>query len=820
MRIARQLKFSAMATLAAVLVLTPQVYLAWQAFDSAQTNSSIAQTIYRNFFERVSFRDQYFLYREDRTRALWDESKAQSDALLAVAKTQPRSETDQQALERVRVAVDDEVTLFHRIVDNTQAQKSATDSRPVYQELDKRLYSQMLLRATEVRNATSALEESSAKQVERAYRRLILVAFALALALAAMIVFNALHIGGLLRRRLAPLHQGTKRVSAGDLAHRIKSDGTDEFSELAQSVNAMTEKLQQLTQGLEETVRERTAELRQSESHLRAIVESEPECIKIVDAQGLLTQMNPAGLAMIEADSLEQVLGRDVKTLLAPEYREAFAAMHQGVLAGESLHMEFEVLGLKGGRRWLETHAAPLLVNGQPVQLAITRDITTRKQAEEEVHSLAFSDFLTSLPNRRLLMDRLEQAMVGAVRHGQQGALLFVDMDDFKRLNDSMGHDKGDQLLKQIAQRVLTCVREGDTVARLGGDEFVVLLEDLDKSHKEAAKQAETVARKIHNALRQPYQLDSHGYHSTASIGITLFGGAQRESIEEPLKRAELAMYKAKAVGRDNLRFFEPEMRQDINARARLEADLHEALNQAQFLLYYQAQVGINARLTGVEALVRWQHPERSLIAPGEFIPVAEDSGLILPLGHWVLETACKQLAAWALRPEMGHLTISVNVSALQFRLPDFVEEVLTILETTGANPERLKLELTESLLLDNMKDIITNMTALKARGVGFSLDDFGTGYSSLSYLKRLPLDELKIDRGFVRDILTDPNDAAIAKMVVALAETMGLAVIAEGVETEAQRDALAGLGCHAYQGYLFSRPVPIDEFEAFARGV
>ncbi len=820
MRIARQLKFSAMATLAAMLVLTPQVYLAWQAFDSAQTNSGIAQTLYRNFFERVSIRDQYFLYRENRTRVLWDESKAQSDALLAVAKTQPRSETDQQALERVRVAVDEEVTIFHRIVDNTQAQKSATDNRPVYEELDKRLYSQMLLRATEVRNATSALEESSAKQVERAYRRLILVAFALALALAAMIVFNALHIGGLLRRRLAPLHQGTKRVSAGDLAHRIKSDGTDEFSELAQSVNAMTEKLQQLTQGLEETVRERTAELRQSESHLRAIVESEPECIKIVDAQGLLTQMNPAGLAMIEADSLEQVLGRDVKTLLAPEYREAFAAMHQRVLAGESLQMEFEVLGLKGGRRWLETHAAPLLVNGQPVQLAITRDITTRKQAEEQVHSLAFSDFLTSLPNRRLLMDRLEQAMVGAVRHGQQGALLFVDMDDFKRLNDSMGHDKGDQLLKQIAQRVLTCVREGDTVARLGGDEFVVLLEDLDKSHKEAAKQAEAVARKIHNALRQPYQLDSHGYHSTASIGITLFGGAQRESIEEPLKRAELAMYKAKAVGRDNLRFFEPEMRQDLNARARLEADLHEALNQAQFRLYYQAQVGINARLTGVEALVRWQHPERSLIAPDEFIPVAEDSGLILPLGHWVLETACKQLAAWALRPEMARLTISVNVSALQFRLPDFVEEVLTILETTGANPERLKLELTESLLLDNMKDIITNMTALKARGVGFSLDDFGTGYSSLSYLKRLPLDELKIDRGFVRDILTDPNDAAIAKMVVALAETMGLAVIAEGVETEAQRDALAGLGCHAYQGYLFSRPVPIDEFEAFARGV
>jgi diguanylate cyclase (GGDEF)-like protein/PAS domain S-box-containing protein len=454
---------------------------------------------------------------------------------------------------------------------------------------------------------------------------------------------------------------------------------------------------------------------------------------------------------------------------------------------------------------------------GLQMMIGTIQDITERKHAQNQIQALAFSDPLTGLANRRLLMERLEQSMVGALRHGHQNALLFVDMDDFKTLNDSLGHDKGDQLLQQVAGRVRTCVREGDTVARLGGDEFVVLVEYLDHSSQEAAKQAEVVARKIHTALRQPYQLESHGYYSSASIGITLFGDAQRESIGEPLKRAELAMYKAKAVGRNNLRFFEPEMRNAINARASIEADLHKALAQGQFLLYYHAQVGADARLTGVEALVRWQHPERGLILPGEFIHVAEANGLILPLGLWVLETACKQLAAWALRPEMAHLTLSVNVSARQFRLPNFGEEVLAILQASGANPKRLKLELTESVLLDNMKDIITKMTELKASGVCFSLDDFGTGYSSLTYLKRLPLDELKIDQGFVHDILIDPHDAAIAKMVIALAETMGLAVIAEGVETEAQRDFLAGLGCNNYQGYLFGRPLPIEEFEAFA---
>ena len=446
-------------------------------------------------------------------------------------------------------------------------------------------------------------------------------------------------------------------------------------------------------------------------------------------------------------------------------------------------------------------------------------EVAERKQIEDQVRQLAFSDPLTGLPNRRMLMDRLEQALIAACRHGRQDALLFIDLDNFKTLNDTLGHDKGDLLLRQIATRLVACVRQGDTVARLGGDEFVVLLQDLSGNALQAGAQVQVVASKLLSTLGQPYELDGHGHHSTASIGVTLFGGTERESIEEPLKRAELAMYQAKAIGRNTLRFFEPEMQTTVTARAKLEAQLRQAVARKQFLLHYQPQAGSDTGTTGAEALVRWQHPERGLVLPGEFIAVAESSGLILPLGHWVLESACKQLAAWATRPGLAHLSMAVNVSARQMRQTDFVQEVISILESTGANPALLKLELTESVLVDNVEDIIVKMNALKAQGVGFSLDDFGTGYSSLAYLKRLPLDQLKIDEGFVRDVLVDPEDAAIAKMVVALADSLGLAVIAEGVETQAQRDFLAALGCSNYQGYLLGAPMALTQFEAFIDG-
>jgi predicted signal transduction protein with EAL and GGDEF domain len=363
-----------------------------------------------------------------------------------------------------------------------------------------------------------------------------------------------------------------------------------------------------------------------------------------------------------------------------------------------------------------------------------------------------------------------------------------------------------------VARRLSGCIREGDTVARLGGDEFVVMLEDLSANSSEAASQTEGVGKKILATICQPYDLHGYEHRSSCSIGMTLFV-AQQNSTEDLMKRADLAMYQAKAAGRNTLRFFDPRMQAEVSARAALEADLREGLKKSQLLLYFQPQVDDTGRITGAEALVRWQHPKRGLVSPAAFIPLAEETGLILPLGNWVLENACRQLVDWATTPAGAALSIAVNVSAGELHQEDFVEQVLSVLERTGADPKKLKLELTESLLLDDVEDTIAKMTRLKAAGVSFSLDDFGTGYSSLAYLKRLPLDQLKIDQSFVRDILTDPNDAAIARTVVALAQSLGLSVIAEGVETQAQLELLASQGCHAYQGYLFSRPLPIAAF-------
>jgi EAL domain-containing protein (putative c-di-GMP-specific phosphodiesterase class I) len=367
-------------------------------------------------------------------------------------------------------------------------------------------------------------------------------------------------------------------------------------------------------------------------------------------------------------------------------------------------------------------------------------------------------------------------------------------------------------MLQEAAQRLLACIHAADTVAHLGGDEFVVVLEDLSETPEEAAALAQAAAESILAAIGRPFLLEDHEYHSSASIGITVFG-VLRESPGDLMQKADIAMCQAKAAGRNTLSFFAPALQAAVHARAALEGDLRQAIRSNQFVLYYQPQVDGNG-LMGAEALLRWNHPRRGLLAPGEFIPLAEDTGLILPLGEWVLQTACAQIAAWALRPHADRLSLAVNISARQFRQPDFVEQVLAALERTGATPQSLDLELTESMLFEDVEDVIAKMTLLKAHGVRFSLDDFGTGYSSLSYLKRLPLDQLKIDRSFVQDILDDVGSRAIAQSVISLGKALGLTVIAEGVETTEQRDLLTSHGCHAFQGFLYSRPLPLDDYQ------
>lgn len=681
------------------------------------------------------------------------------------------------------------------------------------------------------------------------------------------------------------------------------------------------------------------ARLRDSEARLRAIIENEPECINIVDDRSCVVQMNPAGLAMLEADGLGQVVGKPILNLIAPEYRKAFAELHQRVLAGASAQLEYEIIGFKGGRRWLESHAVPMQeANGKVVHLAVSRDISKRKQAEqqlriaatvfesqqgmmvidannailkvnkafteitgytleeiigqnprifqsdrqdrdfyaamwesinstgawegeiwsrrkngeifpeyltitavkdldgvvthyvgtltditlrkaaaEKIERLAFYDPLTGLPNRRLLQDRLKLALASSHRNGRKGALLFIDLDNFKTLNDTFGHDMGDLLLQQVAARLSSCVREGDTVGRLGGDEFVIMLKDLSEQALEAAAQAEAIGHKILAIINQPFRLAQRDYFTTPSIGATLFTGHE-QTVEELLKRADIAMYQAKTSGRNALRFFDPKMQSVITARVLMEDELRNALGRQQLQLHYQIQVDSSYQPLGAEALVRWRHPGRGWVPLAEFIPLAEETGLVQPIGQWVLDMACAQLRAWQGEALTRDLVLSVNVSAKQFFQPDFVAQVRATMHRHAVKPALLKLELTEGIPLKNIEDTIATMNALRENGVQFSLDDFGTGYSSLQYLKKLPLAQLKIDQSFIRDVAVDSGDQAIARAIIAIAASLGLNVIAEGVETEEQRRFLLRNGCMNYQGYLFGKPAPIARFEALLK--
>jgi diguanylate cyclase (GGDEF)-like protein/PAS domain S-box-containing protein len=560
------------------------------------------------------------------------------------------------------------------------------------------------------------------------------------------------------------------------------------------------------------------AERKRAEAEMRVAASAfeTQEGMLVTDAATSILRVNQA-FTDITGFSAAEVVGQTPRMLLSDRHDPAF---YTGMWKDVARTGEWrgEVWNLhKSGRvypAWLTITAVKDEDGSVTHHVGTLIDITQRKSAEADIELLAFYDPMTRLPNRRLLLDRLQQALAARARSQRRGALLFIDLDDFKSLNDTLGHAAGDLLLQHVAQRLLACVRACDTVARLGGDEFVVMLGDLSANPREAASQAELVGEKILLALAPPFMLAGHEHHSTGCIGITLFSD-HREEGEELLKRADLALYRAKAAGRSTLRFFDPEMQAAVTARIALEADLRSGMREGQFVLHYQRQVDREGRITGAEALVRWQHPRRGLVPPAEFIPLAEDTGLIQPLGQRVLEMVCAQLVAWSARPDTARLTLAMNVSAREFRRPELVSRVLDVIDRTGADPGRLMLEFTESLLVDDLEEAITRMKALRARGVGISLDDFGTGYSSLSYLKHLPLDQLKIDQSFVRDILVDSSDAAIARTIIDLGRSLSLAVIAEGVETEEQWNCLAGLGCQAFQGFLFGRPGSVEAMSA-----
>ncbi|CAA2109149.1 EAL domain-containing protein [Variovorax paradoxus] len=564
--------------------------------------------------------------------------------------------------------------------------------------------------------------------------------------------------------------------------------------------------------------RRHTAAIVESKAQLQATLDALPDLLLEVGLDGRCHGFHSPRAPFPGAEigiGAEDPVGRTLSDLLPAEAAaEVMSALHEAHITGSSSGRQFERRGAHD-KAWFEISVSRKSVDGEVDArfIVILRNITESKLAAREIEHLAFYDTLTGLPNRRLLLDRLNQAIGSTVRRSRLCALLFLDLDNFKTLNDALGHDIGDVMLKQVAQRLEDCLREGDIVARLGGDEFVVMLDDLSAQAVIATSQTETMGAAILERLNQPYQLGSQQHHSACSIGATLFD-AQDASMEEVLKQADIAMYYAKTDGGNALRFFEAGMQTTITARAALESELHAAIAARQFVLHYQSQITCADHVIGAEVLVRWRHPVRGLLLPREFIDVAEDTGLIIPLGLWVLETACMQLAAWRDDPHRSRLYLSVNVSARQFREEDFVDQVRLVLARTGADPGKLKLELTESLLHDKVIDTIGKMEALAALGIHFSMDDFGTGYSSLSYMTQLPLSQIKIDKFFVHSIGLNQKVELIIQTIIGMARNLELEIVAEGVETVEQRDFLERHGCRVWQGYLFGLPQPLEAYE------
>lgn len=612
-------------------------------------------------------------------------------------------------------------------------------------------------------------------------------------------------------RPILAIRDAAKKVAAGDLHARTPVRGPLEITEVAEQFNGMLD-----------AIESSQSALRESERRL---------VLATVGARLAIWELDLVSGMVYLSETWSELIGgpraatsctlKELARLLSEEDLKSARTDLVKCVKGQSatFYAEHRVRDAGDRQIWFASSGQVTLRNPQGLALrmsGVCRDIDERKKAELDAHRLAFYDALTGLPNRRLLRDRLEQVALAAQREGGHAALFFIDVDRFKTVNDTYGHEQGDLLLCQISEKLAACARRGDTVARLGGDEFVLLLAHLPEDYLSAAEIAEVFASKVSAALNCEYPLGDIRYRGTVSVGVTVFDAASTDDIELPLRQADMAMFQAKAEGTNLTCFFDPAMTARLQQKSALTVDLRAAVQQEQFVLHYQPQVNDLEHVTGVEALVRWEHPGRGLVPPNEFIPLADEIGLILPIGKWVLETACQQIASWALDSRREELTMAVNVSAIQLYQKNFVEVVRGALEKTGADPRRLKLELTEGVLLKNFEETIVKMESLKADGVDFSLDDFGTGYSSLSYLKRLPLSQLKIDQSFVRDVLDDVNDAAIARMIIALGRSLKLNVIAEGVETPVQKTFLVDSGCSSFQGYMFSRPLPIHELDTY----
>ena len=644
------------------------------------------------------------------------------------------------------------------------------------------------------------------RSLEAAGQRLLMhLALVAAIALASALIAR-LYIYRLIEVWATRVRGAIAEIAAGRRDARIgQATGVAELDALSEGIDQMA---------LE--IGKREGELQR----LSMVIEQSPESIVITDTAGCILYVNEA-FQRITGYARDEVLGRNPRILnggLTP--RATYEQMWATLLAGEVWRGEFHNVR-KDGSAYLELATiAPIKDAGGTVThyVAVKEDITQRKQSEALLHRLAYFDALTGLPNRALLHDRIAQAIRSGVRRESFGMLMLVDIDRFRQLNDTLGHAAGDRLLCEVAARLRASVREEDTVARHGDDDFAVLVERIGETEADALSHAEHVARKLQRALQQPYVLggtEGDRHFATLSFGISLFHDGV-SSLESLLKQAEVALYRAKQDGRDIVRFFNPEMQAVVDAHARLEARMHEALEANAFRLFFQPQVNRRGVVIGAEALLRWPLDGGVMVSPAEFIPLAEDTGHIVRLGSWVLRSACAQLARWQMNETTRHLKIAVNVSARQFHQPDFVASVKDTVRAAGVDPCRLELELTESAILSDMDETIRRMNELRALGIRFALDDFGTGYSSLSYLKRLPLDQLKIDQSFVRDMAEDEGSEAIVLAILSLSHALGLEVVAEGVERPEQRDFLRHHGCDCFQGYLFGKPLPMEAWGDF----